>query len=282
MKLTKKLLCLGFLLVLVLVPLLTAYGVLTNPTGWSAQENRALAGKPEVSAAALWTGDTAAQTEDFLKDHLYKRNAILKFGVWFQMRVLHRPVVEDVVLGSEVLLPVAEIADYRVGKLKKRADAMAESLAAIQAATKDAGGQFCYVLVPEQRSALRDYYPDWMENRAAQYDATRAAFTAAMEAHSVPLLDLTETYRAVDDLTEFAIARAISTRPPIIMADEPTGALDSKTGLEVLKFLQQLNKEGSTVILITHDNGIAATARRCVRLADGKIIEDHEQEVDWL
>ena len=59
------------------------------------------------------------------------------------------------------------------------------------------------------------------------------------------------------------------------MADEPTGALDSKTGLEVLKFLQQLNKEGSTVILITHDNGIAATARRCVRLADGKIIEDH-------
>ena len=72
-----------------------------------------------------------------------------------------------------------------------------------------------------------------------------------------------------------AIARAISTHPPIIMADEPTGALDSKTGHEVLKFLQQLNKEGSTVILITHDNGIAATARRCVRLADGKIIEDH-------
>ena len=68
-------------------------------------------------------------------------------------------------LGSEVLLPVAEIADYRVGKLERRADAMAESLTAIQAATKDAGGQFCYVLVPEQRSALRDYYPDWMENR---------------------------------------------------------------------------------------------------------------------
>ncbi len=79
-----------------------------------------------------------------------------------------------------------------------------------------------------------------------------------------------------------AIARAIATHPPIIMADEPTGALDSRTGHEVLKFLQQLNKEGSTVILITHDNGIAATARRIVRLADGRIIEDHEQEVDWL
>ena len=79
-----------------------------------------------------------------------------------------------------------------------------------------------------------------------------------------------------------AIARAIATHPPIIMADEPTGALDSQTGREVLKFLQQLNREGSTVILITHDNGIAATARRVVRLADGKIVDDHAQEVDWL
>ena len=79
-----------------------------------------------------------------------------------------------------------------------------------------------------------------------------------------------------------AIARAIATKPPIIMADEPTGALDSHTGQEVLTFLQELNKEGSTVILITHDNGIAATARRVVRLADGRIIEDREQEVDWL
>jgi len=79
-----------------------------------------------------------------------------------------------------------------------------------------------------------------------------------------------------------AIARAIAAHPPIIMADEPTGALDSKTGLEVLAFLQQLNKEGSTILLITHDNGIAATARRIVRLSDGRIIEDHPQEVDWL
>ena len=79
-----------------------------------------------------------------------------------------------------------------------------------------------------------------------------------------------------------AIARAIATKPPIIMADEPTGALDSHTGHEVLQFLQQLNREGSTVILITHDNGIAATARRIVRLQDGKIVKDEAQEVDWL
>lgn len=79
-----------------------------------------------------------------------------------------------------------------------------------------------------------------------------------------------------------SIARALAGDPSLILADEPTGALDSRTGHEVLGFLQQLNKEGSTVILITHDNGIAATARRVVRLADGRIIEDREQEVDWL
>ena len=79
-----------------------------------------------------------------------------------------------------------------------------------------------------------------------------------------------------------AIARAIATHPPIIMADEPAGALGSHTGHEVLQFLQQLNREGTTVILITHDNGIAATARRIVRLQDGKIVEDREQEVDWI
>ena len=71
-----------------------------------------------------------------------------------------------------------------------------------------------------------------------------------------------------------AIARAIATASPIIMADEPTGALDSKTGQHVLEILRQLNREGSTIILITHDNGIAAQARRRVHLSDGKIIAD--------
>ncbi len=76
-----------------------------------------------------------------------------------------------------------------------------------------------------------------------------------------------------------AIARAIATKPPIIMADEPTGALDSKTGKEVLRFLKQLNREGTTIILITHDNSIAEQSPRVIRIADGHIIEDVLQEV---
>ena len=78
-----------------------------------------------------------------------------------------------------------------------------------------------------------------------------------------------------------AIARAIATSPPIIMADEPTGALDSKTGKHGLEILRDLYRGGTTILLITHDDGIAATAKRVVRLSDGKIISDNPQEVDW-
>ena len=75
-----------------------------------------------------------------------------------------------------------------------------------------------------------------------------------------------------------AISRAIATHPPIIMADEPTGALDSKTGKHVLEILHELNDEGATIILITHDNSIAATAKRIVRISDGCIVADGSRE----
>ena len=75
-----------------------------------------------------------------------------------------------------------------------------------------------------------------------------------------------------------AAARAIVTRPALILADEPTGALDSKTGRHVLEILHTLNQEGSTIILITHDNGIAATAHRVVRISDGRIVADGTRE----
>ena len=77
-----------------------------------------------------------------------------------------------------------------------------------------------------------------------------------------------------------AIARAIATASPIIMADEPTGALDSKTGKQVLDILRSLHAQGTTVILITHDNGIAAKAGRIIRLRDGKVVEDRPNVPD--
>ena len=75
-----------------------------------------------------------------------------------------------------------------------------------------------------------------------------------------------------------AIARAVAAKPPVILADEPTGNLDSRSGKEVMQILHELHKEGRTVILITHDNGIANEAERVIRIQDGKIVEDYKNE----
>ena len=71
-----------------------------------------------------------------------------------------------------------------------------------------------------------------------------------------------------------AIARAIAARPPIILADEPTGNLDSHSGVEVMKIIRELHQEGRTVILITHDDSVARQAQRIVRITDGRIESD--------
>lgn len=75
-----------------------------------------------------------------------------------------------------------------------------------------------------------------------------------------------------------AIARAVAAKPPVILADEPTGNLDSHSGTEVMKILNELCDEGRTVILITHDNSIAESAGRVIRIQDGRKIEDYVNE----
>lgn len=75
-----------------------------------------------------------------------------------------------------------------------------------------------------------------------------------------------------------AIARAIAAKPPVILADEPTGNLDSASTKEIMKILHELHDSGRTVILITHDDQIAANAKRVVRIMDGKIESDFTRE----
>ena len=74
-----------------------------------------------------------------------------------------------------------------------------------------------------------------------------------------------------------AIARALVNNPVLILADEPTGALDSATSLEVMALLQQLNRDGLTVVLVTHEQDIAAFARRVILFRDGRVVADREQ-----
>ena len=75
-----------------------------------------------------------------------------------------------------------------------------------------------------------------------------------------------------------SIARSLAANPSLILADEPTGALDSKTSRQVLDFFKKIHEEGNTVIMITHDNSIAIEAKRVIRIADGKINFDGSSE----
>ena len=75
-----------------------------------------------------------------------------------------------------------------------------------------------------------------------------------------------------------AIARALVNNPKIILADEPTGALDSRSGIQVMSLFQQLNEEGVTIIMITHDANIANHAKKVLHIFDGEIVEDKERK----
>ena len=72
-----------------------------------------------------------------------------------------------------------------------------------------------------------------------------------------------------------AIARALASEPKLLLADEPTGALDTTTSYDIMAFLQQLNDEGKTILIVTHERYIAAMCKRIVRLKDGVITEDN-------
>ena len=79
-----------------------------------------------------------------------------------------------------------------------------------------------------------------------------------------------------------AIARAIVTRPSLILADEPTGNLDSKTTVEIMEIFHELHRQGNTIVLITHDPKVAQSAERVIRIEDGRLYENQEVPQDDL
>jgi putative ABC transport system ATP-binding protein len=74
-----------------------------------------------------------------------------------------------------------------------------------------------------------------------------------------------------------AIARALANKPAILLADEPTGELDAKTGTEMIELLEQVNADGTTIIVVTHDEDLARAAKRVVHMRDGVVVDDRRQ-----
>lgn len=113
------------------------------------------------------------------------------------------------------------------------------------------------------------YYQGYPDKKARE-KANEALVRVGLETH----LKHKPSELSGGQMQRVAIARALVTDPQIILADEPTGALDSKTGKEVLQILTRLNDEGNTVIIVTHDREIASHAKRIITMMDGRITQD--------
>ena len=133
---------------------------------------------------------------------------------------------------------------------------------------------------PDDMYELVDKYPQYISGVTPYVSAQLAVRQGSEDFERTSIYGVGETFLNERGATmsgqqqRVSIARALAGSPSVILADEPTGALDSRTGREVLGFLKKLNREGDTVVLITHDNSIAVKADRIVRLQDGKIIYD--------
>lgn len=110
-----------------------------------------------------------------------------------------------------------------------------------------------------------------------QKERTKRALEALKLVHIKEKADNLSNHISGGQIQRVAIARAIIMDPSIILADEPTGNLDTKTSQEIMEFFRHLNKNGRTIVLITHEEDIAKFAKRIVRIVDGKIVSDRKR-----
>ena len=116
-----------------------------------------------------------------------------------------------------------------------------------------------------------------------RYQGVERAKRIALAKEALAHVDMSDRlYHGPNELSggqkqRVAIARAMVTKPHIILADEPTGALDSKTGAQVLSLFKKINESGTTIVIVTHDPGIGASTDRCIKLFDGNIQSDEHQ-----
>jgi hypothetical protein len=162
-----------------------------------------MAAVPELNRADMLSGEYFAAWESWFSDHVFRRDSWLKSYVWWESKLLRRVVVNDVVLGDEVLLPYFPAVYTPPPEPAKDAAAMADSLARLQAEIAAYGGQFLYLVPPEQYSLFRDDYPAYLNDNSARLEAARQVFFTALEREQVPYIELRPLLLAAEDYRQY-------------------------------------------------------------------------------
>ncbi len=171
---------------------------------YSHNENRNLAGKPELTAKTLWDGTYFDQWDKFWLDRAAGRSTALKLDTYWQWKVLKRPVVHDIVMTDEVLLPYWKDDFFEPHEpIDQRVDEVADELAALDQHIRDNGGRFYYVGMPSQTTYFKDQYPEFLYNRDAMLTQIRAAMKQALADRDINFLEMAEAFEQVGNPKQF-------------------------------------------------------------------------------
>lgn len=157
---------------------------------YSYYENRLYAEMPEISAENVIEGDFFNQLESFLCDHAAGRQTLVKAKTETDIRLLKRPVVNDVVIGDDVLLPFNAFEKVDRGQVEEQAEFMASQHARLRDLVESYGGTYLYTAVPCQYVCYEDAYPFYLNNRREFTGTEISALTDAMEKYGIPMLDM--------------------------------------------------------------------------------------------
>ena len=173
------------------------------------------------------------------------------------------------------LLDVADSGEYFLDNINIK-EASEDELAAIR--NKKIGFIFQNFNLLSKMTALENVCIPLIYNNKTEEESVRIAKKMLEKVGLKERINHLPNQLSGGQQQRVAIARALSCEPEIILADEPTGALDSKTGIDIMNLLEELNEGGQTIILITHDMNIAKRAKRVVRISDGKLYEEEQSD----